>query len=54
MKFAYWGLLVLAVAVGLFGYVGNITWLIFLAVGIVVVAAFANPKRQFLGSRKNP
>lgn len=54
MKFAYLGLLVLAVALGLFGYFKDINWLIFVAVGIVVVAAFLNPKRPFLSSRKTP
>lgn len=52
MKIAYWVLLALAVALGIFGYVKDMQWLIFVAVGIIVVAAILDPKRSLFGLRK--
>ena len=53
MKFAYWGLLAIAVIVGIFGYLRDMQWLIFVAVGILLVAVAADPKRGFFGRRLN-
>lgn len=52
MKFAYWGLLAVAVIVGIFGYLRDMQWLIFVAVGILLVAVAEDPKRGFFGRRK--
>ncbi len=53
MKIAYWVLLVIAVALGIFGYVRDMQWLIFVAVAILLVAIAVDPKRSFFGRRKN-
>lgn len=53
MKVAYWALLVLALALIAFGYFGNVTWLIFVAVALILVAGALNPKRPFYGLRKS-
>ena len=52
MKIAYWVLLALAVALGVFGYVKDMQWLIFVAVGIILVAVAVDPKRSFFGLRR--
>ena len=52
MKLAYWGLLAVAVIVGIFGYLRDMQWLIFVAVGILLVTVALDPKRGFLGGRK--
>jgi hypothetical protein len=53
MKVAYWVLLVIAVALGIFGYVRDMQWLIFVGVAILLVAIAVDPKRSFFGRRKN-
>jgi len=53
MKVAYWVLLVIAVALGIFGYVRDMQWLIFVGVAILLVAIAVDPKRSFFGPRKN-
>ena len=53
MKVAYWALLVLAVALLAFGFFGNINWLIFVAVALILIAGALNPKRPFYGLRKS-
>jgi hypothetical protein len=53
VKYAYWVLLVLAVALVAFGFFGNINWLIFVAIALILVAGALNPKRPFYGLRKN-
>jgi hypothetical protein len=52
MKLAYWGLLAVAVIVGIFGYLRDMQWLIFLAVGILLVAVVVDPKRSLFGRHK--
>lgn len=53
MKVAYWVLLVAAVALIAYGYFAGITWLIFIAVAMILVAGALNPKRPFFGLRKS-
>jgi hypothetical protein len=53
MKIAYWVLLVIAVALGIFGFVRDMQWLIFVGVAILLVAIAVDPKRSFFGRRKN-
>lgn len=53
MKIAYWVLLVLAVALVIFGYVRDMQWLIFVGVGFILAAIAVDPKRSFFGRRKN-
>jgi hypothetical protein len=48
MKSAYWALLALAIALGVFGYLNDLHWLIFVGVGIVLVAVAVDPRRSFL------
>jgi len=52
MKIAYWVLLVIAVALGIFGFVRDMQWLIFVAVGILLVAVVVDPKRYLFGRRR--
>ena len=53
MKVAHWGLFAVAVVLGIYGYVSGTHWLIYVAVGILLVAAALNPKRPFFGLRKH-
>jgi len=53
MKFAYWALLVIGVALVAVGYFASINWLIFVAIAAILVAAALNPKRPLFGLRKN-
>jgi len=53
VKYAYWVLLVLAVALVAVGFFGKINWLIFVAVALILIAGALNPKRPFYGLRKN-
>jgi len=54
MKFAYWGLLILALALVAVGHFANMTWLVFVAIGLILVSVALDPKRSFFGRRKNP
>jgi len=40
------------VALGIFGFVRDMQWLIFVAVGILLVAVVVDPKRSLFGRRK--
>ena len=53
MKIAYWALFAVAVVLGVYGYFSGNHWLIYVAVGLLVVAAALNPKRPLFGLRKN-
>ena len=53
MKFAYWGLLVLALALVAVGHFWNMTWLVFVAIAMILIAVALDPKRSFFGLRKS-
>lgn len=53
MKFAYWALLIVAIALVVVGHFADIDWLIFVAIAMIVGAAAVNPKRPFFGLRKS-
>jgi hypothetical protein len=54
MKIAYWVLLVLAAAIGIFGYFNNMHWLIYVAVGVMLLATvFSSRHRRFYARKKS-
>lgn len=52
MKAAYWALLIVAVALVVLGHLQGITWLVFVAIAMILVAGALNPKHPLFGLRK--
>jgi hypothetical protein len=53
MKFAYWALLAVAIALVVVGHFADVDWLIFVAIVMILAAVAVDPKRSFLGRRKS-